>query len=190
MTLTTQHGSPAHVQITRLTAIDPAMADALAELLIACVGSGASVSFMHPLSVAKATAFWHTVARSVAAGDRVLLVAYDGTELLGTVQLLLDQPENQPHRAEIAKMLVHVGARRRGVGSLLMNAAEAAARAAGKTLLVLDTASPDAERLYGRCGWQLCGCIPDYALNPHGGLAATAVFYKRIAPPDSLPSEP
>jgi GNAT superfamily N-acetyltransferase len=102
--------------------------------------------------------------------------------VLGTVQLVLALPENQPHRGEIAKLLVHPGARRRGLAAALMQAAEAAARAAGKTLLVLDTATGgDAERLYPRWGWQRCGVIPDYALWPRGGLCSTTVFYKALA---------
>jgi ribosomal protein S18 acetylase RimI-like enzyme len=101
--------------------------------------------------------------------------------VIGTVQVVLTAPENQPHRGEIAKLLVHRSARRRGLGEALMRAAEAAALEAGKTLLVLDTSSPDAERLYGRLGWQRVGVIPDYALWPQGGFVATTIFYKNLS---------
>ncbi len=158
---------------------------ALADVLIDCVDGGAAVSFMPPLARAKAEAFWWGVADGVATGDRLLLVAEDapGGELLGTVQVVFAWPENQPHRADIAKMLVRRSARRRGVGAALMHAAEAAARAAGRTLLVLDTyTGSDAERLYRRLGWTELGVIPDYALGPDRRLAATTVFYKKLEP--------
>ena len=118
-------------------------------MLIDCVEGGASVSFMLPMTRDRAVAFWRRVAAGVAAGERALLVAEDDRGVCGTVQLVLDQPENQPHRAELSKMLVHRRARRRGLGGALMRAAEATARDCGKTLLVLDTASDEAERLYG-----------------------------------------
>ena len=152
----------------------------LAELLIDCVEGGASVSFLHPLSVEKATAFWIRVADDVAAGGRVLFVVDDGEGIVGTVQLVLDVPENQPHRADVSKMLVRRRARKRGLGAALMQAAEAHARDLGRTLLVLDTASADAERLYARLGWQLCGVIPRYALLPNGEPCATSYFYRDL----------
>ncbi len=157
--------------------------NALAELLIDCVDGGASVSFMAPLAFDKAQAFWRGVAQGVAAGERLLLVAEEpGTgQILGTVQLVLAQPENQPHRADVSKMLVRSSARRRGIGGGLMHAIEEEARAAGKTLLVLDTASAEAERLYERSGWVRVGTVPDYALLPEGGLCDTVFFYKRLA---------
>jgi GNAT superfamily N-acetyltransferase len=155
----------------------------LAELLIDCVDGGASVSFMHPLPLAKAVDFWRGVAENVARGARALLVAEDGDGVIGTVQLIFDQPENQPHRADLSKMLVHRGARRRGVGAALLRAAEDVARECGKSLLVLDTASDDAERLYARLGWQRCGVIPGYALLPHGGLCDTTYFYRILDAP-------
>jgi GNAT superfamily N-acetyltransferase len=155
----------------------------LAELLIDCVDGGASVSFMHPLPLAKAVDFWRGVAENVARGARALLVAEDGDGVIGTVQLILDQPENQSHRADLSKMLVHRGARRRGVGAALLRAAEDVARECGKSLLVLDTASDDAERLYARLGWQRCGVIPGYALLPHGGLCDTTYFYRILDAP-------
>ncbi len=152
----------------------------LALVLVDCVDGGASVSFMHPLTLARAEAFWRGVAGDVESGARLLLVAEDAAGLIGTVQIVLDQPENQPHRADISKMLVHRRARRRGIGAALMRAAEDAARAAGKTLLVLDTASDDAERLYARLGWTFVGAVPDYALLPQGGLCGTSFYYRKL----------
>jgi GNAT superfamily N-acetyltransferase len=160
-----------------------AQVGALSGVLIDCVEGGASVSFMAPLTRERAGAFWHGVAEGVAAGERILLVAEDRTEgaIVGTVQVVLRQPENQPHRADIAKMLVHRRARRRGVGAALMRAAEEAARAAGKSVLVLDTVTGgDAERLYARVGWTRVGVIPNYALWPRGGFCDTTVFHKQI----------
>jgi ribosomal protein S18 acetylase RimI-like enzyme len=164
----------------RVHALDDAQIDALADVLIDCVEGGASVSFMHPLSRARAVAFWRHVGQGVAAGERALLIAEDAEGLCGTVQLVLDQPENQPHRAELSKMLVHRRARRRGLGAALMRAAEAAARDCGKTLLVLDTANDEAERLYERLGWVRVGVVPDYALLPQGGLCRTTFFYRNL----------
>jgi Acetyltransferases len=158
---------------------------ALSAVLIDCVEGGASVSFMAPLTRERADAFWTGVAEGVAAGERILLVAQEpeGGQILGTVQVVLRQPENQPHRADIAKMLVHRAARRRGVGAALMRAAEEAARAAGKSVLVLDTVTGgDAERLYARLGWSRAGVIPNYALWPQGGFCDTTVFYKQLQP--------
>jgi GNAT superfamily N-acetyltransferase len=166
--------------LRRLHTIDDAQIDGLADLLIDCVEGGASVSFMLPLSRGRAIAFWRRVAQGVAAGERALLVAEDVTGILGTVQLVLDLPENQPHRAELSKMIVHRRARRRGVGAALLRAAEDTARACGRTLLVLDTASGDAERLYARQGWVRVGVVPDYALLPDGALCATTFFYRRL----------
>jgi GNAT superfamily N-acetyltransferase len=167
--------------IRRLLSVDDARIEGLADLLIDCVDGGASVSFMHPLAPAKAQAFWRRVAGDVAAGRRALLVAEDDAGIVGTVQLVLDQPENQPHRADLSKMLVHRRARRRGLGAALMRAAEQTARDCGKTLLVLDTVTDsDAERLYARLGWVRVGTIPDYALLSHGGLWGTTVFFKAL----------
>ena len=151
----------------------------LSDVLIDCVEGGASVSFMLPMTRAKAEAFWRRTAASAARGERVVLAAEDASgEIVGTAQIILEQPENQPHRADLAKMLVHRRARRRGVGAALLVAAERSALDAGKTLLVLDTASDDAERLYGRNGWQPCGQVPGYALLPDGRPCATTFFYK------------
>jgi GNAT superfamily N-acetyltransferase len=157
--------------------------EGLADVLIDCVDGGASVSFMHPLPRAKALEFWRGVADGVAHGERALLIAEDGGGVIGTVQLILHQPENQPHRADLSKMLVHRRARRRGVGAALLRAAEDAARECGKSLLVLDTASDDAERLYARLSWQRCGVIPGYALLPRGGFCDTTIFYRILAAP-------
>src|SRR4051812_45270337 len=129
--------------VRRLHTIDESHLDGLADLLIDCVEGGASVSFMLPLSRDRAVAFWRRVAQGVVAGERALLVVEDESGLCGTVQLILDQPENQPHRADLAKMLVHRGARRKGLGAALMQAAEAAARECGKPLLVLDAVTGD-----------------------------------------------
>ena len=164
--------------VRRVHALDDAQIGELAGVLIDCVEGGASVSFMHPLSRERAVAFWRRVAQGV--GEHALLVAEDARGLCGTVQLVLDQPENQPHRAELSKMLVHRRARRQGLGAALMRAAEATARECGKTLLVLDTANDEAERLYERLGWTRVGVIPDYALLPQGGLCATTVFYRNL----------
>ena len=167
--------------LRRLHALDDAQIDALAGLLIDCVEGGASVSFMHPLTRDRAMAFWRRVAQGVAAGERALLVAEDARGLCGTVQLVLDQPENQPHRADLAKMLVHRRARRQGLGAALMGAAEATARECGKTLLVLDAVTGgDAARLYERLGWERVGAIPGYALMPQGGLCSTTVYYRKL----------
>lgn len=169
--------------VQRLTSIDDASTVAgLAEVLMDCVEGGASVSFMHPLSRDYAEKFWRGLADDVAAGRRILLVAKDeGGAITGTVQAVLSQPDNQPHRADIAKMLVHRRARRAGLGAALMRAIEAATATAGKTLLVLDTVTGgDAERLYTTLGWQVTGQIPGFALWPKGGLCSTTIFYKRL----------
>jgi GNAT superfamily N-acetyltransferase len=166
--------------LRRLNTVDDAQIDGLADVLIDCVEGGASVSFMHPLTRERAAAFWRRVAHGVAAGERALLIAEDARGVCGTVQLVLDQPENQPHRAELSKMLVHRRARRQGLGAALMRGAEITARECGKTLLVLDTASDDAERLYERMGWVRVGVIPGYALLPHGGLCGTTVYYRNL----------
>lgn len=155
---------------------------ALADVLIDCVEGGASVSFMLPLAREKAEAFWRGVAASVARDERALLVAEDGDgNIVGTVQLVLAQPDNQPHRADVAKMLVHRAARRRGVAQRLMAAIDTLARAEGKTVLVLDTVTGgDAERLYDRAGWQRAGVVPKYALQPDGEFCATTFYYKHL----------
>jgi ribosomal protein S18 acetylase RimI-like enzyme len=156
--------------------------DGMVEVLVDCVVGGASVGFMQPFDGDRARAFWVAALDAVAQGERVVLVAEDRDTgvIQGTVQVMLAAPENQPHRGDISKVLVHRRARRRRIGEVLMRAAEAVAREAGKTLLVLDTASPDAERLYDRLGWNRVGVIPKYALWPDGGYVDTVVFYKEL----------
>ena len=168
-------------EICRLDAVTEAQLQSLAELLIDCVDGGASVGFMHPLSLPHALTFWRRVAHGVTQGERVLLVAQDAHGITGSVQLVIAQPDNQPHRADLAKMLVHRRARRQGLGEALMRAAEDLARECGKSLLVLDTvAGSDAQRLYARLGWQSVGAIPGYALWPRGGLCDTHYFYRAL----------
>jgi GNAT superfamily N-acetyltransferase len=157
----------------------------LADVLIDCVAGGASVSFMAPLHRDKAMGFWQGVADGVARGERVLLVAEAvGADsewgIVGTVQVILAQPENQPHRGDVSKLLVHRRARGTGVGAALMVAAEDAARDGGKTLLVLDTSNDGAERLYRRQGWVMVGTVPGYALWPDGTPCDTVFYYKRV----------
>jgi len=167
------------INVRSLQTIGDRQIDGLCDVLIDCVEGGASVSFMLPMSRAKAEAFWRRAAASVARRERIVLAAEDAAgAIVGTVQVLLDQPENQPHRGDLAKMLVHRRARRHGVGAALLVAAERSALEAGKTLLVLDTASDDAERLYVRQGWQRCGQIPHYALMPDGAPCATTIYFK------------
>jgi len=152
---------------------------ALADVLIDCVEGGASVSFMAPLAREKAEDFWRAVAQGVANGDRHLLAAYEGDELVGTVQVVPAVPSNQPHRGDIAKMLVKSSARGRGIGAALMAAAEDAARQAGLTLLMLDTTTGlAADRLYVRLGWTRFGQVPGHALMPDGAMSDTSFFYK------------
>jgi ribosomal protein S18 acetylase RimI-like enzyme len=188
--------------MTTIRILDARQCDAhtpeLCEILIDAIDSGASVSFLGPLSQEGADSFWTCVAEGIANGERILFAAFeDGTspatpergrnltpELVGTAQLVLDTPPNQPHRADIAKVLVHSRARNRGVGRRLMDAVENDARARGKTLLTLDALSGSAaERLYIRCGYVRVGEIPDYAQLPRGGkTAATTIFYKQLLP--------
>ena len=169
--------------IRRLPALAPTQVRGLASVLCDCVDGGASVGFMQPLARERAEEFWRGVGAAAARGERALMVAEDaGGAIVGTVQLVLAQPENQPHRADVSKMLVHRRARRQGLGAALMQAVEQVAAGAGRSLLVLDTASLDAERVYERLGWQRCGVIPGYALWPAGGLCATTFFFKTIEP--------
>jgi GNAT superfamily N-acetyltransferase len=168
--------------IRRLHILNGLEIGGLANVLIDCVEGGASVSFMHPLTRERALAFWQSVAQGVVAGERALLVAEDAQGLCGCVQLTFDLPENQPHRADLSKMLVHHRARRQGLGAALMRAAEEVARECEKTLLVLDAVTGgDAARLYERMGWVRVGDIPNYALFPKGGLCSTTVYYRDLA---------
>lgn len=167
--------------LRRVIALDDTLIEGLAALTVDCVDGGASIGFMHPLSPARARLFWERVAADLGSGERALLVAEDDTGVVGTVQLIVGQPDNQAHRADLAKLQVHRRARRRGLAEALMRAAETLACECGKTLLVLDTVTgSDADRLYTRLGWQRVGEIPDYALWPHGGPCPTTIFYKRV----------
>ncbi|STE16982.1 GNAT family N-acetyltransferase [Citrobacter sp. wls718] len=156
--------------------------DELCDVFEQCVNDGASVSFIHPFNRDKSLPFWTGVAQSVACGERIVLAA-ENTQgiLVGTVQLIVDQPENQPHRADVAKLLVHPSARRTGIARELMNALETCARQQHKTTLVLDTATGSAAELfYHNCGWQNAGMIPNYAQMPDGTLTGTTLFYKSL----------
>jgi len=167
--------------LRRLHALEDAQIKELASVLMDCVEGGASVSFMQPLTRERAEAFWRRVGQEVSAGQRALLAAEDALGLCGTVQLLLDLPENQPHRADVLKMLVHRRARRQGLGAALMRAAETTARECGKTLLVLDAVTGgDGARLYERLGWVRVGDIPGYALLPQGGFCGTTFYYRDL----------
>ncbi|HEX2852298.1 MAG TPA: GNAT family N-acetyltransferase [Opitutaceae bacterium] len=171
---------PDAIQIRRLDKIGEREIDQLSDVLIDCVEGGASVSFMLPMTREKAVSFWRSSAESAARGERIVLAAQDSAgRFVGTVTVILNLPENQPHRGDVAKMLVHRRARKQGVGAALLAAAERSAFAAQRTLLVLDTVTgSDAERLYVREGWQRCGEIPHYALWPDGRPCATTVFFK------------
>jgi GNAT superfamily N-acetyltransferase len=173
--------------LRRLHRVTDAEIDGLADLLVDCVEGGASVSFMHPLSRERAARFWRRVASGVAAGERALLVAEDALGICGTVQLVLDLPENQPHRADLAKMLVHRRARRQGLAAALMRAAESMALDCGRTLLVLDAVTGgDAERLYERLGWTRVGVVPRFALMPDGAFCSTTYFYRDLGPTNGV----
>jgi GNAT superfamily N-acetyltransferase len=170
------------VEIRRLPALGEPEIAGLCDVLVDCVQGGASVNFLLPMTRAKAEAWWRGAAASAARGERTVLAAVDGAgAIVGTVQVIWAAPENQPHRGDLAKMLVHRRARRRGIGAALLAAAERIALEAGRTLLVLDTASDDAERLYARSGWERCGSIPGYALTPDGAPCDTVLYYKRLA---------
>lgn len=179
------------VRVRRLDRVGDAEVRALAEVLVDVVAGDGSVSFMHPLDPARAETFWRSVADGVARGERALLVAEEqvgdpdgpdgGWQVVGSVHLVLALPENQPHRADVTKLVVHRRARRRGVATRLMTALEDVARDCGRSVLVLDTETgAPAEALYAGLGWRRVGVVPDFALRPHGGLAATTFFYKRL----------
>jgi GNAT superfamily N-acetyltransferase len=172
----------AAVEISLLDApIADAAIDQLADVLVDCVAGGASVSFMAPFSQSDGLAFFRKIASSVDAGETVLIAAKLDGRIVGTVQLGLDTPPNQPHRADVKKMLVHRAARSRGIGAMLMAAVEEEAKRRGRWLLVLDTVPGlSGYRLYQRAGWTQCGVIPNYALMPGGALCDTAVFWKRL----------
>ena len=165
----------------RPIAASPDMLSMLAALLIETVASGGSVSFMHPLSPEKAHAFWESSLAAAARGERVVFGAFDADTLVGTITLVTALPENQPHRAEIAKMMVAVRYRGQGIATRLIQTAEAAAVAAGRTQVLLDTATDGgAAGLYERAGYVCVGEMPEYAVKPHGGLTATRLYWKRI----------
>jgi GNAT superfamily N-acetyltransferase len=171
----------ADIEVQRLRAFDERVVEELAAVLIDCVEGGASVSFMLPLSRQKAGAYWRDVAASAVRGERAVLAAVEPAgSIVGTVQVILDLPENQPHRGELAKMLVHRRARGRGVGAALLTGAEECALEEGRNLLVLDTASAAAARLYERHGWQRVGLVPGYALYPDGRPCATTFYFKTL----------
>ena len=170
----------AEFRIAQLSTSSETLA-ALSALLIETVASGGSVSFMHPLSQNDAEGFWRDSLAAADRGERIVLGAFDGEALIATVTLLLNLPPNQPHRAEIAKMMTQLSHRGRGAARALLREAEAIAIARGRTLLVLDTAVDEgASWLYERMGFTLSGIIPDYALRPHGGLTGTMIYWKRI----------
>jgi ribosomal protein S18 acetylase RimI-like enzyme len=169
------------ITITALKS-SPLIIAELSEILIQTVASGGSVSFMYPLPMEVAERFWQDSLAAADRGERIVLGAFDEEELIGTVTLQLALPPNQPHRAEIAKMMVRLSHRRRGVAKALIRAAEALALKHGRILLVLDTAVDDgASGLYEGMGFQLTGIIPDYAFKPHGGLTGTKIYWKRVA---------
>ncbi|MBB5190626.1 GNAT superfamily N-acetyltransferase [Silvimonas terrae] len=171
-----------HFTVERVAHLSSNILEDLAHILHACVENGASVSFMLPFSPARAQGFWQAMAGEVANGNRIFLVARDEDgRVVGTVHAILNLPENQPHRADVAKLLVHPAARKGGIGAALMRELVKSCAAAGKTLLVLDTVTGGAaERLYAREGWTECGKIPGFALMPDGELCGTTVFYKTI----------
>ena len=155
--------------------------DDLAEVLSDCVAGGAGVNFLLPFPPSEALKWWQAVMPAVRSGERIVLVALDGAQVVGTVQLMPAPQPNQPHRADISKMLVHSRARRQGLGEALMRAAEVEALARGRTLLTLDTVSDSAaERLYARLGWHSAGRIPGYALNPLGGPDSATFMWKAL----------
>ena len=167
--------------VRRLQTMSDREVEALAGIMIDCVEGGASVSFMAPLTWERSMKFWRMVARDVSEGRRAVLIAEDAEGICGTVQLVFDLPENQPHRADLVKMLVHRRARRRGLGAALLKAAEATARDCGKTLLVLDAVTGGAgARLYERMGWIRVGDIPAYALMPDGTPCSTTYYYRSL----------
>lgn len=167
--------------ITALTTA-PGTIAALAALLQQTVAAGGSVSFMHPLPVADATAFWRGSLAEADKGNRVILGAWEGPELVGTLTLLLDCPPNQPHRAELAKMMTRLTHRGRGIATQLLREAERIAAGHGRTLVNLDTAEDEgAAGFYEKRGYTRAGVIPEYALKPHGGLTGTVIFWKKLA---------
>jgi ribosomal protein S18 acetylase RimI-like enzyme len=174
------------IQIKTLNS-SPNTCATLSEMLVETVANGGSVSFMHPLPLEAANAFWRNSLASADRGERIVFGAFDGEDMIGTVTLVLNLAQNQPHRAEIVKMMTRVSHRHRGIATLLLREAERMAIARGRWLLVLDTAEDEgAAGLYERMGFQLTGSIPDYALKPHGGLTGTLIYWKRLQ--ETLPA--
>jgi GNAT superfamily N-acetyltransferase len=170
------------VEVRRLSADEVReAAPALGAVLADAVAGGDSIGFMDGFGAEEGRVFYESLVPEVERGSRALLAAYDGDELVGTVQLVHAWPPNQPHRADVTKLLVHRRARGRGVGRALMERLEREAKDEGKTVLVLDTVpGRAAERLYERLGWSRVGVIPGFALDPDGSPCDTAVFYKRL----------
>jgi ribosomal protein S18 acetylase RimI-like enzyme len=169
------------LSIRRLASISPEHVAQLADLTIDCVERGASIGFMMPLTRARAEDFWRRVAKGVEQGRRLILVAEDEQGICGTVQLVLDLADNQPHRADLVKLQVHGRARRRGLGSALVREAERHAVLEAKTLLVLDAVTDgDAARLYLKLGWVRVGDVPNFALYPDGRACGTTFFYRDL----------
>jgi GNAT superfamily N-acetyltransferase len=176
--------NPQDFTIRRLLAPSPADIEGLADVLSDCVAGGASIGFMAPFERTRAVAFWQKISVAVTSGQRAMLIAEDSHGICGTAQLILDLPDNMPHRADVAKVLVHSRMRRRGVGEALMRAIESLALECNKTLLVLDTVTDStASRLYQRLGWTLVGDIPKFALLPNGDFCSTTYFYRDLAGP-------
>jgi len=170
--------------LIRPLSASPEIIEKLGAILIAVVAGGGSVGFMHPVSMDDARLFWTESLTAASRGERIVLGAWDGDVLAGTVTLLLDFPPNQPHRAEIGKMMVDPAHRGKGLAMAALREAERLAIDHDRTLLVLDTAVEDgAAPLYERCGFILAGTIPDFALKPHGGLTGTLLYWKRIGAP-------
>ena len=170
------------IEVRRLTPAEVReQLDALAAVLADCVEGGASVGYMTPFSQADAREVFEAYAHDAEDGRRIILGAFLDGELIGTAQLVVSVPPNQPHRADVARVLVHRSARRRGIAERLMEQLEQEARTEGKTLLVLDAVSGgDAARLYERLGWTTVGVIPNYALYPDGRFCDTTVFWKTV----------
>lgn len=151
-----------------------------ADLLRKCVDSGASIGFLRPLSEAAATKYWLDLLPEVVGQERRVFAAVQGDRIVGSIQLRMISTPNQPHRAELAKLIVQPDTRRSGLGGKLISAAEAVARASGRSLLTLDTAGEEAKALYDKFGYIRCGSIPDYALNADGKSEANVIYYKKL----------
>ncbi|CAI1635873.1 GNAT family N-acetyltransferase [Serratia plymuthica] len=154
----------------------------LAEMLQASVSQGASIGFVMPFTLEQAQAFWHRLLPAIEREDRILLVARQAGRVVGTVQLLLDMPDNGRHRAEVVKLMVHPQARRQGIARELMLQIQQRAIQHQRHLLVLDTLTGDtAEGMYRQLGFQLAGSIPQYARASNGSaLDATSYMYKLL----------